>query len=485
MELQEALRRFGCSSLRPGQREAFDMLLCGHDLLGVLPTGAGKSLCYQVPALLLGGYTLVISPLVALMRDQVDKLNQKGIPAAMLDAGQTEAERNAAVDRAAQGRLKLLYIAPERMASAAIQTLVQLHPPKLVVVDEAHCVLRWGESFRPVYLRIGPWLQAIQPRPQVCAMTATASPSLRRGIIRSLGMRRVRQLVLPVRRENLIYQVLWTLHPQKSLHSLLRRHPNEKTLIYCPTRRMTEQTADWLATKGYAAEAYHAGLADGVRRGVEERFRSGATSVLAATIAFGMGVDLPDIRLLVHLAPPASAEDYAQETGRAGRDGQPAVCVQLIHPQGCFLRTKLLQTAAEEAKSRGWRGRLQSRKRAGECDRMFDLLLRGACIPQGLERAFGQHGRPCGRCSGCMRQGFALRGRLRRFRLSTANKTGLRLWFLQVLCQRLQGQCPRVRMPPVSQLAQAARTLNPALLTCSDPTCEAALREGLKTLRNM
>ena len=402
--------RFGAVEFRPGQRQAVETLLEGRDLIALFPTGAGKSLCYQLPALLLPGTTLVISPLIALMRDQVSHLRALGIPAVCLDSLQAPEDFAEALRCAKSGQAKLVYISPERLETAAFLDLTRQQPVSLAVVDEAHCVVQWGESFRPAYTRIRSFLEQLPVRPVVCAMTATLDRGMRRALRSSLGLRRPKVLTLPLIRDNLRYAVRTTTEPLQESVRLAREHAGEKGLVFCRTRKGCEWMAEQLRREGFRAAHYHAGMEREERTREQERFAAGKTDVLACTSAFGMGVDIPDIRFVLHMSLPDSITDYAQQSGRSGRDGQPSDCVMLLDPADLARKNRHFTAARQEVERislftpvrrlRAWR---KLRRDGGEVQAVLHLALDGGCIPQGLARAFGQRVPPCGQCSACRR----------------------------------------------------------------------------------
>ena len=424
--LQALQTIFGLQGFRPGQEKAVDALLRGRDLICILPTGAGKSLCWQLPAVLHEGWTLVVSPLIALMRDQLRGLQAHGLDAVCLDSLQTEEEREASLHLLETGQTKIALVSPERLQSVRFCRAVQARPPWLMVVDEAHCVPRWGDSFRPAYAQLDQFLGDLPARPVLCAMTATADAAMRRDIARSLGMRRPKRVVLPVTRDNLRMAVNTTIHPEETILLLMEEHAGEKRVVFCRTRRETERLAALLRLEGMAAEHYHAGMDREERLAVQARFTDGKTEVLTATTAFGMGVDVPDIRCIVLSGLPDTMLDLAQQFGRAGRDGESADCVLLLDPAGLETRRKHLRWRRKD----GW---AQWHKAHRETSALLDWCLSGRCLQQGIARAFGQRCAPCGVCSACLRA-----KRLGRFRRLTATpeihhmrERHLRAWALR------------------------------------------------------
>jgi ATP-dependent DNA helicase RecQ len=336
-------RYWGFSSFRPLQREAIDAVLARRDSLLVLPTGGGKSLCFQAPALVLDGLAIVVSPLIALMKDQVDTLVGNGAPAACVHSGMAPHERSEVAAGIRDGRYRLLYVAPERLVgdgSDGFLSMIGRRPLSFLAIDEAHCISQWGHDFRPEYRRLAE-LRERWPGLSLHAFTATATARVRRDIIEQLGLRAPLELVGSFDRPNLVYRVLARATLKRQLQDVLARHRGEAGIIYCQSRREVDALASWLDGTGLRAVPYHAGLADDVRHRHQDAFLNEDADVVVATVAFGMGIDRSDVRFVIHAGAPQSLEHYQQEAGRAGRDGLEAECV-LIYSAADFVRWRLM-----------------------------------------------------------------------------------------------------------------------------------------------
>ena len=317
---------FGYDTFLPHQEEIISSVMEGGDAFVLMPTGGGKSLCYQLPALAMGGLTLVVSPLIALMKDQVDGLCANGIPAGFINSSLTQSQIGQVAAMARQDRFRILYVAPERAVLPEFRDFLAQLSVKLIAIDEAHCVSHWGHDFRPAYRELKT-LREVCPNAPAIALTATATKPVRDDILSQLGLRQPGVFISSFNRPNLSYAVQPKQQSIDPLLALLEKHRGESAIIYCMTRKTTEEMAHTLSRHGFDAEAYHAGLEPDARRAVQDRFIRDETSIVAATIAFGMGIDKPDIRLVVHYDLPKNLEGYYQETGRAGRDGMPSECV--------------------------------------------------------------------------------------------------------------------------------------------------------------
>lgn len=398
---------FGLDGYRPGQKQAIETLLSGRDLLCILPTGAGKSLCWQLPAVVHDGLTVVVSPLIALMRDQVRHLREKGIPAVALDSLMLPEEREDAMRKLYSGAARIVFLAPERLVSASFRTLCRKRPPWLVVIDEAHCVVQWGGEFRPAYAGIGDFIRSLQARPVMCAMTATADRRMQRALTDMLGLRRPGRVTLPIVRENLIYEVRTTLDAAQEIQRIAEG-TDGKAVVYCRTRARTEQLAKMLCAGGVRAASYHAGMNRDARSACQERFVNGSIRVLTATTAFGMGVDIPDIRCVIHDEPPASVTDYVQQSGRAGRDGQAAACILLIEPNALIRRGMRMQHHLKKLRWRPIRLLNDLRRDWRPFRQLLRMVMTAKCIPSAAAKALGSRAKPCGCCSAC-RKGALIR----------------------------------------------------------------------------
>ncbi|MEC8857302.1 MAG: ATP-dependent DNA helicase RecQ, partial [Chloroflexota bacterium] len=317
---------FGFDRFLPLQKGIISKVLARHDTLVLMPTGGGKSLCYQLPALRFKGLTLVVSPLIALMKDQVDGLRANGVPAELLNSTLDSEESSLVQDRARQGKIKILYVAPERLALPGFQRFLQSLNVNLIAIDEAHCISEWGHDFRPDYRNLKTLRQSF-PGVPVIALTATATEQVREDIINQLGLINPETFISSFNRPNLTYTIQPKTEPLGSLIHLLEKHRGGSAIVYRFSRKATEETALELSERGFSALPYHAGLERDVRRDTQEKFIRDQVQIVVATIAFGMGIDKPDVRLVVHYDLPKTVEGYYQETGRAGRDGLASDCV--------------------------------------------------------------------------------------------------------------------------------------------------------------
>ena len=389
---------FGHSEFRPGQEPLVDALLSGRDALGVMPTGAGKSVCYQLPALLLPGLTLVLSPLISLMKDQVAALSQAGIPAVYINSSLDAEEYREVYRRIRRGDCKLLYIAPERLQAEGFHRLLEELPVSLVAVDEAHCVSQWGQDFRPSYLEIAELVRSLPARPPVGAFTATATAAVRRDIETLLELRDPLRVTTGFDRPNLFFEVVRARDKDQWLHRFLAERPEQSGIVYCATRKAVDAVCASLLAQGIPTARYHAGMEDQERRQSQEGFVYDQARVMVATNAFGMGIDKSNVGFVVHYNMPKDLESYYQEAGRAGRDGSPARCVLLYAP-GDVRTAKFLITNSQETQE-GDPERL--RRDLSRLERMVAYCKTGGCLRADLLDYFGEiHKGSCGNCGNC------------------------------------------------------------------------------------
>ena len=418
-----ALKRyFGYDSFRPGQEGVVETIMSGRDVLGVMPTGAGKSVCYQIPAALLPGVTIVVSPLISLMRDQVDALNDAGLSAAYINTTQDPDEQGMVLAQAAAGQVTLLYVAPERLETERFRRFAAHVPIALIAVDEAHCVSQWGQDFRSAYLGIGEFIASLPQRPAVAAFTATATERVRRDIVTLLGLRDPLVTVTGFDRPNLYFDVirLETKHKAAWVAQYIAAHPQDSGIVYCSTRKETEALAETInrtvpqlraaaggdgAESGPIAVAYHGGmLAD--RRGRAQRdFVTDRVPVVVATNAFGMGIDKSNVRFVIHHNMPESIEAYYQEAGRAGRDGEPSRCTLLWNEGDIVTRRRLLDNDNENERLSPEEREVVRMSRRRLLDGMIGYCRTTDCLHRYMTRYFGEpdDGRDarCGNCSNC------------------------------------------------------------------------------------
>lgn len=396
--------RFGFDRFLHLQEEIVSNVMVDIDSLVLMPTGAGKSLCYQLPALCRSGYTMVVSPLIALMKDQVDALRTNGIPAAFVNSTLTPEENEQVLSQVAEGELKILYVAPERIGTIRFQRFLNAAPPSLIAIDEAHCISEWGHDFRPDYRNLKTLRKALPGIP-VIALTATATEDVRRDIIEQLHLENGKSFVSSFNRPNLSYSVRPRQQAFESLLGLLSKHKDESVIIYCFSRKDTENLAYDLSERGFSSAAYHAGLDSSVRRDTQDRFIKDEISVIVATIAFGMGIDKPDVRLVVHYNLSKSLEGYYQETGRAGRDGLPSECV-LFYTFGDKIKQNFFINQIEDPAERQHASeKLSAMVDYAElrtCRRRFMLSYFGEKTDQDSGNKSDELGGGCGGCDVCL-----------------------------------------------------------------------------------
>lgn len=396
---------FGYDSYREGQEYLIDSILDGKDTLGIMPTGAGKSVCYQIPALMLPGITLVISPLISLMKDQVSSLNQAGIHAAYLNSSLSYSQFQKAMEYARAGRYKIIYVAPERLETEEFLSFAEQVRISMVCVDEAHCVSQWGQDFRPSYLKITAFVERLSYRPIVSAFTATATKEVREDIIAMLHLNDPTVLVSGFDRKNLFFGVKTPGDRFAALREYVAGHPYDSGIIYCATRKTVEEVCGKLEELKVSVTRYHAGLSDRERRQNQEDFIYDRKPVMVATNAFGMGIDKSNVRYVIHYNMPKNIESYYQEAGRAGRDGEPAECILLYGSQDVITNQLFIENNTE-------RDNMDSETLAAVKDRDYDRLRKmtfycftNECLRDYILRYFGEYGSNyCGNCSNCLTQ---------------------------------------------------------------------------------
>lgn len=423
----EALNRyFGYDSFRPGQSGIVSAILTGRDVLGVMPTGAGKSICYQIPAAILPGVAIVISPLISLMRDQVDALNDVGLPAAFINTTQTPDEQDLVFAQALSGQIKLLYVAPERLETERFRNFAVRVPISLVAVDEAHCVSQWGQDFRSSYLGIGEFIAGLPTRPTVAAFTATATERVRRDIVSILGLHTPSITVTGFDRPNLYFDVISMPRKDKAswVASYIASHPDESGIVYCTTRKETEALAESLNSAvaelraaggadvsdiGTIAVAYHGGMSADAREKAQRDFVTDRVPVVVATNAFGMGIDKSNVRFVIHHNMPESIEAYYQEAGRAGRDGEPSRCTLLWNESDIVTRRRLLDSDYENERLTPEEQEAVRASKRRLLDAMVGYCRTTDCLHAYMTRYFGEtagaaaktDGKCVGGCANC------------------------------------------------------------------------------------
>ena len=403
MMKQQALRMletyFGYTSFRPAQEAPIASLLRNEDVIGIMPTGAGKSICFQIPALCKAGLTIVFSPLISLMKDQVDGLLVQNIPAALINSTLTQAEFNKTMYEVRSGKIKLLYIAPERLGSNFFCNVLRALPIAQVIVDEAHCISEWGHDFRPSYRLIGEWLNSLPKRPIVGAFTATATKYVENDIKKLLGLDNANVYVTGFDRPNLSFSVIRTPKRMDYVVHYVRQHANENGIIYCATRKDVDRVYENLTRAGIKVGHYHGGLSDEVRREMQNAYADDKLQVMVATNAFGMGIDKSNVRYVLHYQMPRNMESYYQEAGRAGRDGAPAECILLYSGQDVQVHKYLIEQSIETPE----RQEVELRK----LQSMIDYCFCSNCLRKYMLNYFGESTvwTTCDNCSSCKGSG--------------------------------------------------------------------------------
>lgn len=405
MNINQTLKQyFGYDSLRTGKEELINGILAGHDVLGIMPTGAGKSLCYQLPALMLSGITLVISPLISLMSDQVKALNQAGVHAAYINSSLTENQIGMALSYASQGRYKIIYVAPERLNTPRFLDFACNADISMLTVDEAHCISQWGQDFRPSYLEIAGFLTRLPRRPIVSAFTATATERVKNDIVASLGLNNPVTMVTGFDRPNLFFRVVTRKggsQKDNSIINYVKKHEDESGIIYCATKKNVDKLYTLLNEQGISAGRYHAGLSNDERKQNQEDFTYDRIRVMVATNAFGMGIDKSNVRYVLHYNMPQSLEYYYQEAGRAGRDGEEAECVLFFSKQDIMINKFLLQNKASAGDVASDMQKTANDQR--KLQQMINYCETDKCLREFILSYFGDT-TPCicNKCSNCV-----------------------------------------------------------------------------------
>ena len=393
---------FGYDTFREGQETLVDSTLFGRDVLGIMPTGAGKSLCFQVPALLFPGITVVVSPLISLMKDQVSALNAAGVHAAYINSSLTEGQYRKAMELARQGRYKIIYVAPERLMTESFLSLIQAVEISMVAVDEAHCISQWGQDFRPSYLKIVDFISQLPRRPVIGAYTATATKAVREDILCILGLQNPKVMVTGYDRKNLYFAVEKPKDKMNALLEYLRKNPEKSGIIYCNTRKTVEEVQEALLGAGYSAVRYHAGLSDREKKENQEEFIYDRKPIMVATNAFGMGIDKSNVRFVIHYNMPKDIESYYQEAGRAGRDGEPGECILYYKAQDVKMNEFLIQQQGNEELDFEEQALIRERNME-RLRKMTFYCFTNECLREYILRYFGEYGgNYCGNCKNCL-----------------------------------------------------------------------------------
>lgn len=404
-EVETLKKYFGYDAFREGQQELITNILQGRDVLGIMPTGAGKSICYQVPAAMMEGITLVISPLISLMKDQVGTLNENGIRAAFFNSSLTYAQYQKALQLAKQYTYKIIYVAPERLLNDEFLAFAKQMKIAMVCVDEAHCVSQWGQDFRPHYLQIQSFLEELPKRPIVSAFTATATTEVKTDIIRLLDMKHPFEITTGFDRKNLYFAVEKPKDKYQALLSYVKENKNQSGIVYCLTRKSVEEVCERLNSDGFSATRYHAGLNEAERSRNQDDFQYDRKNIMVATNAFGMGIDKSNVRYVIHYHMPKNMESYYQEAGRAGRDGEPADCILFYGAKDIHTNLFLIeQSHMQEDMDEATRAKLQAKEKERLKSMTFYCTITG-CLRHYMLKYFGEQSEGyCGNCSNCMCQ---------------------------------------------------------------------------------
>ncbi|SFD42086.1 DNA helicase RecQ [Clostridium uliginosum] len=397
-ELALLEKYYGYKSFRKGQEDIISTIVNGSDVLAIMPTGGGKSICYQIPALIFEGLTIVISPLISLMKDQVDALKDMGIQGELINSSISAIEENKVINNIKEGKCKILYIAPERLESSSFLNVISNCNISQIAIDEAHCISQWGHDFRTSYTKVSGFIRLLKKRPIITAFTATASEEVREDIVRLLNLNNPKIFITGFDRENLFINVIKSGDKKSYLHNYISNNKEASGVIYAATRKEVNNICEELCTKGYSATKYHAGLSENDRKKNQEDFIYDRVNLMVATNAFGMGIDKPNIRFVIHYNMPKNIEGYYQEIGRAGRDGEKSECILLFSPQDVQIQKYLIEQSIENIERKN--------NQYNKLNQMTDFVYSNECYRKYILDCFGEiYDHNCDNCSNCLNEG--------------------------------------------------------------------------------